>query len=159
MGVAGKLNDNAMITAPVDAFLPNDFGIYNMAGNVSEWVMDVFRPLTNVDANDFNTFRGNVFMAPELDSDGIAVEKDSMGRVRFRKVTDEESANRRNYKTSDVRSYEDGDENSEVEYEYGVRSLVSDRARVYKGGSWDDRAWYLSPGARRFMDEDHHLMV
>ncbi len=154
MGVAGKLNDNAMITAPVDAFLPNDFGIYNMAGNVSEWVMDVYRPLTNVDANDFNSFRGNVFMAPELDSDGIHVEKDSMGRVKYRKVTDEESANRVNYKTSDVRNYEDGDENSEVEYEFGVRSLVSDKARVYKGGSWDDRAWYLSPGARRFLDED-----
>ena len=44
MGVAGKLNDNADITAPVYAYWPNDYGLYNMAGNVSEWVMDVYRP-------------------------------------------------------------------------------------------------------------------
>ena len=37
MGVAGKLNDNAVITAPVYAYWPNDYGLYNMAGNVSEW--------------------------------------------------------------------------------------------------------------------------
>jgi hypothetical protein len=26
--------------------------------------------------------------------------------------------------------------------------------RVYKGGSWDDRPYYLSPGTRRFLEED-----
>ena len=44
MGVAGNLNDNADITAPVRSYWPNDYGLYNMAGNVSEWVMDVYRP-------------------------------------------------------------------------------------------------------------------
>ena len=43
MGVAGNLNDNADITAPVRSYWPNDYGLYNMAGNVSEWVMDVYR--------------------------------------------------------------------------------------------------------------------
>ena len=33
MGVSGALNDRYVITAPVDAFAPNDFGLYNMAGN------------------------------------------------------------------------------------------------------------------------------
>ena len=33
-------------------------------------------------------------------------------------------------------------------------TLVSDKSRVYKGGSWRDRAYWLSPGSRRFLDED-----
>jgi formylglycine-generating enzyme required for sulfatase activity len=32
-------------------------------------------------------------------------------------------------------------------------SLVSDKSRVYKGGSWRDRAYWMSPGTRRFLDE------
>jgi formylglycine-generating enzyme required for sulfatase activity len=39
-------------------------------------------------------------------------------------------------------------------YEYGVTSLISDKARVYKGGSWADGPYYLSPGTRRFLNED-----
>jgi hypothetical protein len=33
-------------------------------------------------------------------------------------------------------------------------TLISDKSRVYKGGSWADRAYWMSPGNRRFMDED-----
>jgi len=44
-GIAGKLNDGAMITAYVYEYPPNDYGLYNMAGNVNEWVMDLYRPL------------------------------------------------------------------------------------------------------------------
>lgn len=36
--------DGYAIMAPVDAFMPNDFGLYNMAGNVSEWVLDSYNP-------------------------------------------------------------------------------------------------------------------
>jgi hypothetical protein len=32
--------------------------------------------------------------------------------------------------------------------------LVSDKTRVYKGGAWNDRAYWLSPGTRRFLEED-----
>jgi hypothetical protein len=39
-------------------------------------------------------------------------------------------------------------------YESGVTSLISDKSRVFKGGSWNDRPYWLSPGARRFMEED-----
>ena len=58
MGVAGALNDNADIPAEVTRFKPNGFGLYNMAGNVSEWVMDTYRPTTYADVNDFRPFRG-----------------------------------------------------------------------------------------------------
>src|SRR5690625_4691999 len=61
MGVAGNLNDEAAIPGPVRSFYPNDFGLYNMAGNVSEWVADVYRPmhsltLRDVDNQDLNPF-------------------------------------------------------------------------------------------------------
>lgn len=32
-------------TAPVRAFPPNDYGLYDMAGNVAEWCKDVYSPL------------------------------------------------------------------------------------------------------------------
>lgn len=154
MGLAGKLNDNASVTAPVDMFWPNDFGLYNMAGNVNEWVADAYRPMTSYDENDLNSFRGNVYMQKSLDPDGIPVEKDSLGRIVYEPVNDEDLVNRRNYKKSDVINYLDGDETSEVTYEYGKTSLISDKARVFKGGSWADMPFWLSPGTRRFLDQD-----
>jgi hypothetical protein len=33
-------------------------------------------------------------------------------------------------------------------------TLISDKSKVYKGGSWADRAYWLSAGNRRFMDQD-----
>jgi hypothetical protein len=33
-------------------------------------------------------------------------------------------------------------------------TLISDKSKVYKGGSWADRAYWLSAGNRRFLDED-----
>jgi formylglycine-generating enzyme required for sulfatase activity len=33
-------------------------------------------------------------------------------------------------------------------------TLISDKSRVYKGGSWKDRAYWLAVGNRRFLDED-----
>ncbi len=154
MGVAGGLNDNADITAPIDAFIPNDYGLYNMAGNVSEWVMDVYRPMSLQDNSDFNSYRGNVFKKLKLDEDeGIPMEKDSLGRLRYEEVTEEENVNRRNYRRSEYRDYLDGDKSSEVVYDYGVSSLINNNVRVYKGGSWNDRAYFMTPGARRFQDE------
>jgi len=59
-----------------------------------------------------------------------------------------------NYQRGDVINYLDGDTESEVFYNYGISSLVSDKARVIKGGGWTDRAYWLAPGSRRFLDED-----
>lgn len=154
MGMAGNLNDNADITAPVKSFMPNDFGLYNMAGNVNEWVLDVYRPMTTADANDFNTYRGNVFQTKVLDADGNPVEKDSLGKIQYRTVTQEESASRRNYRTGDVRNYADGDEVSNVDYKFGQSSLINEESRVFKGGGWKDRAYFLSPGTRRYLDQN-----
>lgn len=153
MGVAGGLNDRASIPGPIKSFYPNNFGIYNMAGNVSEWVADVYRPLTPEDGDDFNYFRGNVFMDVYHNPDGEP-EKDSLGQLKMIQEPDSLIANRLNYQQADVRDYLDGDSLSGATYDYGHTSLINDKSRVIKGGSWNDRPYWLSPGSRRFMQQD-----
>ena len=206
MGVAGNLNDNADITTDVRAYWPNDYGVYNMAGNVSEWVMDVYRPvIEQTTTADHRSFRGNVFKTQKINDDGFVDEKDSLGRITMVPVDVEDNAYRRNYKKSDNINYLDGDiesqmgiewnnlldessendtssiaidkwnsnkfgkgkgkniskykddapeGNSNEMYAYGETSLITDRTRVFKGGSWKDRAYWLNPGTRRFLDQD-----
>lgn len=159
MGMAGALNDNAALPGPVRSYLPNDFGLYNMAGNVNEWVQDVYRPLTSLalrdaENHDLNPFRGNYFKEKILDENGAPIEKDSLGRLKYRYVEDDEVKGRENYKRGNVKDF--GDDNVEaVEYGYGKTTLINNEARVYKGGSWGDRLYWLAPGARRFMNENN----
>ena len=159
MGMSGNLNDKASGPAPVRTYIPNDFGLYNMAGNVSEWTQDVFRPLTSQDLSDpenhdLNPFRGNQFTELILDEEGKPVEKDSLGRLRTRLVEDDTLGIRENYRKGDVRNFDDGDNAEFVKYGYGDYTLISDKARVIKGGSWADRMYWLSPGTRRYKDQD-----
>jgi gliding motility-associated lipoprotein GldJ len=153
MGVAGGLNDNAAIPAEVTSFAPNAFGIYNMSGNVSEWVVDVYRPLTNLDASDFNPVRGNVFKKVDV-SKGQGNLRDSLGRIIMIQESDSALRNRRNYQHSYAIDFLDGDSLSGASYGYGLTTLISDKSRVVKGGSWNDMAYWLSPGNRRFLEED-----
>ncbi|MFT4681330.1 MAG: sulfatase modifying factor 1 [Granulosicoccus sp.] len=169
MGAAGSLNDMADIPAPVASYWPNDYGLYCMAGNVNEWVMDVYRPLSLEDDDDFRAFRGNTFKTQLREEEGEIAEKDSLGRIIFREVTEEENLDRRNYKKSDNINYLDGDYESSIfyqeeeyldgekskerMYQWSITSLINDKAHVYKGGSWKDRAYWLVPGTRRFLDE------
>ena len=153
MGVAGGLNDRSAIPGNIKAFYPNAFGIFNMCGNVSEWVQDVYRPSTPTDGEDFNYFRGNKFDKYYKNSSG-EFERDSLGHLKKTAVSDEEVKNRRNYQHNNLIGYLDGDSTSGSSYQFGVTTLISDKSRVFKGGSWNDRPYWLSPGARRFLDED-----
>jgi len=164
MGVAGNLNDGGEGPVPVTAFWPNDYGLFNMAGNVNEWVLDVYRPLSHEMVADLRPFRGNVFTILETDETGRPVAKDSLGRMRRVPAPVEEG--RRNFRQANNISYRDGDvmsslffgedvpDAARVMYEFGVSSLINDEARVFKGGSWRDRAHWLSPGTRRFLDQN-----
>ncbi len=175
MGLAGNLNDENTFPGSVKSYWPNDYGLYCMAGNVNEWVLDVYRPQNFEDFDEIRPYRGNVFKTP-FDDKGQIARKDSLGRIPMREVTEEEAANRRNYNKSYYINYKDGDVASSLNYiegetlkeknsngmydqgkaeakNNGMTTLVNDHVRVYKGGSWRDRAYWLSPGTRRFLDE------
>jgi formylglycine-generating enzyme len=111
-GIAGRLNDGALITSYIYEFPPNDYGLYNMAGNVSEWVMDLYRPLSYQDFDDLNPIRRDGFLDNETSYDNV------------------------------------------VKNPVAYTSLITDKARVYKGGSWKDVAYWMSPGTRRYLDQD-----
>jgi len=46
--------DGSALTTPVLSFAPNEFGVYNMEGNVSEWTMDAYSPATYAFVSDLN---------------------------------------------------------------------------------------------------------
>ncbi|MGO3806160.1 MAG: SUMF1/EgtB/PvdO family nonheme iron enzyme [Sphingobacterium sp.] len=46
--------DGATFTLPVKSYTPNKFGLYNMAGNVSEWTLDAYSPSAVAFVNDLN---------------------------------------------------------------------------------------------------------
>jgi len=131
-GIAGKLNDGAMITTYIYDYPPNDFGLYNMAGNVNEWVQDVYRPLSFLDMDDLNPSRRDAVMDSEegYDSDFTFIGNEGL--------------------------YEEGDwvKTSGLQNAYNADEPPIRRLRVYKGGSWDDVAYWMSPGTRRYMLED-----
>ena len=172
MGVAGDANDGFAMTAPVKSFWPNDFGLYDMAGNVNEWVSDVYRPLSFQDMAEFNPYRGNVFKTLVTDEEGNIAQKDSLGHMRYRVQTDAELANRENYRTADNRNYKDGDIQSRISSDIDWKAqdnkgtkdmyyvsneetttMIDDEARIYKGGSFKDRAYWQNPGTRRYLNQ------
>lgn len=110
MGMIGYANDGAGFPSKINSFLQNPLGLYNLSGNVNEWVADLYRPMNSIDMDDFNPYRGNNVL--------------------------------------------DGDDASTSSYETGTNTLISNKSRVYKGGSWKDRPYWLNPGTRRYLDQD-----
>ena len=214
-GIAGWSDDGADITNAVKSYDPNDFGLYDMAGNVAEWVADVYRPIIDGDFNDFNYYRGNVYTKNALNEDGtvkivtaddIVYDTLSNGKVIARNlpgeilqvpVDENETYLRTNFDKSDEINFRDGDKRSSRyyesfnddegedvenknsntrkmynspkhrisrdslgniirEYDKGNNrtSLINDEVRVYKGGSWKDREYWLDPAQRRYFPQD-----
>lgn len=53
-GRGNYTDDGAAYTAPVYSYLPNDFGLYNMAGNVSEWTQSSYNESAYSFVHDMN---------------------------------------------------------------------------------------------------------
>ena len=213
-GIAGWSDDGADITNAVKSYDPNDYGLYDMAGNVAEWVADVYRPIIDDEFNDFNYYRGNVYTKNALNEDGtvkvvtsddIVYDTLSNGKVIARNlpgeilqvpVDENETYLRANFDKSDEINFRDGDKRSSRyfesfnddeeldgeassttrkmynspkhnisrdslgniirEYDKGNNrtSLINDEVRVYKGGSWKDREYWLDPAQRRYFPQD-----
>ncbi len=163
-GVAGGLNDHGFTPGTVYSYKPNAYGLYNMAGNVSEWVLDVYR--ANAPQTGLNPFLGNEFTKVRALEDGSLEEKDSLGRLVRDYVTQEELEDKYvDYRKADLRDYEDGDTGVVESRRYTYQnqdegnkiatSMVSNESHVVKGGSWNDRAYWLSPGTRRYFKANH----
>ncbi len=181
-GIAGWSDDGADITAPVSSYRPNDFGLYDMAGNVNEWVADVYRPILEDEISDFNYYRGNVFEQNVIGEDGkVEVLEDEVvyqtlpngkiiavslpGEVRKTPVNWQEPYLRNGAeKDNNQDYYDDGEypnaeedtfteENIYQDEPSRIASLIDDEARVYKGGSWKDRVFWLDPAQRRYLPQ------
>lgn len=194
-GIAGWTTDGGEITSAVKTFPPNDWGLYDMAGNVAEWVADVYRPEVSSHINDLNYFRGNVYNKRAIGADGTVqivgsnIEYDTLpngrlhpralpGQVQVEQVGTEDTFLRRNFQDPNSISYKDGDnfESADIKgsmYNAPVNSasydqegnlvlelddtsrtsLINNNSRVIKGGSWKDRAYWLDPATRRFVDQ------
>jgi formylglycine-generating enzyme required for sulfatase activity len=63
--------DGSNFTLPVMSYAPNEFGVYNMIGNVAEWVLDAYSPSAFAFVSDIN---------PVLLYDADSVEADPMKR-------------------------------------------------------------------------------
>lgn len=53
-GEGSYSQDGSTYTLPVKSYAPNAFGLYNMAGNVSEWTLDAFSPSFKEFVHDLN---------------------------------------------------------------------------------------------------------
>lgn len=154
---------NGTLTVPVNFFMPNGYGLYNMAGNVNEWVKDVYRAnVASVD--EVNSYRGNEFESDSVYAENILTKhfayltpenRDSMRNVLIneRQITNT---------GGDYRDFKDGDKQSSIQDSILVykdvtpieqANMITNTSRVYKGGSWNDRSIWLNPSNRRSLEE------
>ena len=156
-GIAGWSDDGADITQEVKYYDPNDFGLYDMAGNVAEWVADVYRPIIDDEFNDFNYYRGNTYYKNAINDDGSVdilqetvydtlsngkiVARNLPGEIRKVPIDGNDTYLRTNFDKSDNRNFRDGDARSSRYYSENFEDDIDSKADV-------TRKMYNSPKHR-----------
>lgn len=121
-GVAGWKNDGAPMASDVRQFPSNDLGLYGMFGNVAEWCADVYRPIIDEEASDFNYYRGSQVQQVVKNADGTfkKIEKPQFdtladGRLLYKGLPGQFERE----VIADNSNYRDGDFQSSLDAGYG----------------------------------------
>jgi len=157
-------SDNTSITAPSESYPPNSYGIYNMSGNVSEWVMDVlYLGIPGIKDDELlNAFREN--------SSADAKEKPDFSRIfDFYKEKGLQAAadfmlnemkrlklNEHLFSEADLSNYKKQILIPFVtDYvRFAQKNIPEDNSfRIVKGGSWFDGPYSLQIGSRHCMQQ------
>lgn len=142
------LGDNYFHTGLVNSFSPNNYGLYNMSGNVAEWVMDRYEEDSAtkhlIDSLDNNVQRKELLKNIEVSGNEIGI----LDGIYVKKSDDKEI---------DLSTEKGRNIYNRLKKEYEHNGFVNEKfpdARIVKGGSWAQGPAYLQIGARTIYPEN-----
>ncbi|MFX1614593.1 gliding motility lipoprotein GldJ [Riemerella anatipestifer] len=157
-GTSGWNNDGSPTTADVRQYPSNDLGIYGMYGNVAEWTADVYRPIIDDEASDFNYYRGNVYKQVVKNSDGTFSKVDG-NNIKYDTLAD----GRRVYRglpgqyerevVDDKRNFRDGDFMSSLGAGNG-RELDSAASKEFNMYNSSKRRFFVDAKGKVILEKD-----
>ncbi|MDO4763946.1 MAG: SUMF1/EgtB/PvdO family nonheme iron enzyme [Flavobacteriaceae bacterium] len=158
-GVGGWADDGSPATSDVKRYPSNDLGIYGMYGNVAEWTADVYRPIIDEEASDFNYMRGNVVKENVRNADGsykvidannIPYDTLADGRLVYRGLPGQYKREiKENYA-----NYNDGDYRSSLEGGYG-RVLDDSASLGYNMYNSTRKRFIVDANGRVILEKDN----
>lgn len=155
-GIGGWGNDGSAITSDVKEYPSNEFGLYGMLGNVAEWTADVYRPIIDDDANDFNYYRGNIYTRKIPNGTG-GYETVQEGAIEYDTLSNGQllaKALPGSYRTEmieDARDYNDGDYRSSLDVGKAGTNPDNTNADMYNSPV---RNFRMTDDGRVILDKD-----